>query len=53
MVSSANMSAIECESDRGKSLIYIKNNSGPRTEPCGTPAKTLPGPEYLPDINVF
>ena len=22
----------------GKSLIQIKNKSGPRTEPCGTPA---------------
>jgi hypothetical protein len=21
----------------GKSLMYIKNNSGPRIEPCGTP----------------
>ena len=23
-----------------KSLIYIKNNKGPNTDPCGTPFKT-------------
>ena len=23
-----------------KSLIYIKNNKGPNTDPCGTPLKT-------------
>ena len=23
----------------GKSFIYIRNSKGPRTEPCGTPAK--------------
>jgi hypothetical protein len=23
-----------------RSLIYIKNNNGPRTEPCGTPCCT-------------
>ena len=36
-VSSANNLAIEL-SPSGRPLIYIKNNSGPRMEPCGTPA---------------
>ena len=22
--------------------MYIKNNSGPKTDPCGTPLSTLP-----------
>ena len=25
----------------GKSFIEIKNNKGPKTEPCGTPARIL------------
>ena len=36
-VSSANNLAIEL-SPSGRSLIYIKNNRGPRMDPCGTPA---------------
>ena len=24
---------------KGKSLIYIKNNNGPKTDPCGTPVE--------------
>ena len=37
MLSSAKKSAEQCLIDRGKSLIKIKNNVGPRIEPCGTP----------------
>ena len=29
-----------CKS-RGKSLIEIRNKSGPKTDPCGTPALTF------------
>ena len=36
-VSSANNLAIEF-SPSGRLLIYIKNNRGPRMDPCGTPA---------------
>ena len=36
-VLSANNLAVEL-SPLGKSLIYIKNNRGPRMDPCGTPA---------------
>jgi ABC-type thiamine transport system ATPase subunit len=27
----------ECCKKDGKSFIYIKNNRGPKIEPCGTP----------------
>ena len=37
-VSSANLSMLLVLSS--KSLIYIKNNKGPNTDPCGTPLKT-------------
>ena len=36
-VSSANSLMSQCK-PRGKSLIKIRNNSGPKTDPCGTPA---------------
>ena len=36
VVSSANSNAKSSEHS-GKSLMYIKNSSGPKTEPCGTP----------------
>ena len=35
-VSSAKILHIET-SPSGRSFMYIKNNSGPSTEPCGTP----------------
>ena len=31
-----------------KPSMYIRNNSGPRTEPCGTPEITLVGDESSP-----
>ena len=34
---------------RGRSLIYIMNNKGPKTEPYGTPALTSLEPDSLPD----
>ena len=39
-VSSANSFALENRSP-DKSFIYIKNNNGPKMEPCGTPALTF------------
>ena len=39
-VSSANILHIDFKPS-GKSFIYIKNNKGPKTEPCGTPARIL------------
>ena len=38
-VSSANNLAFDCNS-LGKSLIYIRKSSGPKIDPCGTPART-------------
>ena len=32
------------------SFIYIKNNTGPITDPCGTPLITWQGEEWLPLI---
>ena len=32
------------------SLMYIKNNSGPKTDPCGTPDKTLNISDRVSDI---
>ena len=37
LVSSAYSLAFECFRQRGRSLINIKNNSGPRIDPWGTP----------------
>lgn len=39
-------------SHSGKSLTQIKNNSGPKTEPCGTPLATPPHSEETP-LSVF
>ena len=37
LVSSANRKKFRVSEIFGRPLIYIKNNRGPRTEPCGTP----------------
>ena len=37
MVSSANVLIFAFSKQLGMSLIYIKNRSGPRVDPCGTP----------------
>ena len=39
-VSSANILHIDFE-PTGRSFMKIKNNKGPKTEPCGTPARIL------------
>ena len=39
-VSSANILHIDFKPS-GKSFIQIKNNKGPKTEPCDTPARIL------------
>ena len=36
-MSSANVLIFAFSKHLGMSLIYIKNRSGPRVEPCGTP----------------
>ena len=36
-MSSANVLVFAFPKHLGMSLIYIKNRSGPRVEPCGTP----------------
>ena len=41
IVSSAQSSTSTDGQDRGRSLIYIRNNNGPRMEPWGTPVVTL------------
>ena len=39
-VSSAKMYGKQNQRELGRSFIYIKNNSGPKTEPWGTPCFT-------------
>ena len=46
-VSSAKSLVLE-DKRSAKSLIYIKNNNGPRMEPRGTPAVTLVHEENCP-----
>ena len=55
VVFSANMSGIEFdnESGSGRSLMWIKNKIGPRTEPWGTLAVTSPGFDCSPDMQVI
>ena len=36
-VSSANIEAVVVCRQFGRSLMYIRNNKGPRLEPCGAP----------------
>jgi hypothetical protein len=40
LVSLAENVGFPCSIHDSRSLIYIKNNIGPRTEPCGTPYLT-------------
>ena len=37
LVSSAKCRVVQNFMVEWRSLIYIKNNKGPKTEPCGTP----------------
>ena len=41
------------ESGSGRSLMWIKNKIGPRTEPWGTLAVTSPGFDCSPDMQVI
>src|SRR5678816_117366 len=47
LVSSANLETLHL-SPWSKSFIYMKNNSGPSTEPCGTPLFTISHDDLLP-----
>ena len=49
-VSSANSLFVD-EIPLAKSFMSVKNNKGPNTEPCGTPAKTSAHDEHLPFSN--
>jgi len=40
---------VSSEDDSGRSLIYIRNNKGPRIEPCGTPRRIKP--QELPELH--
>ena len=40
-VSSANRTEKNLSDTLGRSLMQIKKNSGPKTEPCGTPQVTV------------
>ena len=50
MASSAKRSSTHEEIDRGKSLIYTRNSSGPSTDPCGTPMDIMFDSESLPEM---
>jgi hypothetical protein len=46
-VSSAKRTGVEIAfTTYGRSLIYITNNKGPRTEPCGIPCLIISHSEY-------
>lgn len=47
VVSSAKIRGELCENALGKSLIYIRNRIGPRTEPWGTPHRIGEGVDEL------
>src|SRR5688572_5076631 len=49
LVSSANLDILQTMSS-SMSLIYITNNNGPNTDPCGTPLVTLIQLELFPFI---
>ena len=51
-VSSANKRAIPVRLSV-ISIILIKNKSGPKTDPCGTPAEIGFSEEYTPFTNTF
>ena len=46
-VSSANSLTVEVR-PFGRSLMYVKNNNGPSTDPCGTPKVTGEGGDVAP-----
>ena len=48
LVSSANIRGVATDKQFGKSLIYIKNSSGPRLLPCGIPNFTSHGEDKHP-----
>ena len=41
LVSSANIKGLLTDNAFGRSFMYIKNNNGPKIEPCGTPKSML------------
>ena len=47
--SSANKAIVD-EAARGKLLIYTENNSGPNTDPCGTPDVVWATEDIRPSI---
>ena len=52
-VSSANIRGLVEFKHEGRSLIYNKNKSGPRIEPCGTPHVILLSFEMKPFTHIF
>src|ERR1051325_11468272 len=50
LVSSANLETLHLR-PLSKSFIYIRNKSGPSTEPCGTPLFTVSHDDLLPLSN--
>ena len=46
LVSSVNMDGVALLKTDGRSLIYIRNNSGPRQDPCGIPHLTILNEEF-------
>ena len=47
-MSSAYMETVDALTTFGRSLMYIKNNSGPKQDLCGTPTLMLPISESQP-----
>jgi hypothetical protein len=48
LVSSAKCRTVECLMQVWRSFIYIKNNRGPKTDPCGTPCLVYVDSDVIP-----
>ena len=46
LASSANKLNLKKSEHKWKSFTYIRNNKGPRTDPCGTPQATVHSQDY-------
>ena len=53
VLSSANSINLKKDDEFGRSFINIRNNNGPRTDPCGTPWLTEEEEEVIPSLTVI
>ena len=53
VLSSSNSINLNKDDEFGRSFINIRNNNGPRTDPCGTPWLIEEEEEVIPSIKVI